>query len=116
MNDISKLGIYLPPPSATPSREPVAKAEDFRLQLPEVFPSMERLPNPEVASPKGLWGLLDVLPPRVLPLESAHGSIKTAADAEETAALTRDQIRWDPRMAIIAQAHSTPESVLTLLT
>lgn len=43
------------------------------------------------------------------------GRIELSSDAAETAAIARDQIRWDPRQAIASQANSVASYVLSLL-
>lgn len=123
---------------------PQPSLEDFKLERPPVFPQINELINGEVKPPQGL-PTSGPTPTDLAPVEEdsltlhrgvGHlhlvndsstidhdtaesvvpgGNIDRSSDAEEVAAITRDQIRWDPRVAVMAQANTSPAEVLAVL-
>ena len=112
--------------------------DEFRLRRPPLFPSFPELVNREVLPPSGLKSL-ETMAADMAPAESDSLSLTRAAtmmessdesvaeklisgsrvenstEAAEVAAITRDQIRWEPRVAVMAQANSSPTDVLAVL-
>ena len=112
--------------------------DDFRLERPPLFPGFPELVNRDVLPPAGL-GSLEADSPDLAPAEIDSlilsratamldvsetttaeemipgGRLNNASEAAEVAAITRDQIRWEPREAVMAQANSSPVDVLAVL-
>lgn len=129
------------PMTATGVQEPLVpkpSLEDFRLSTPAVFPNINELINAEVTPPRGLPGaielqqdmdalakdsfdgtralaIMDAGGPRTAEEVVPGGRIEEPFQAAEVAAVSRDQIRWEPEVAIEAQANSTPANVLAVL-
>lgn len=112
--------------------------DEFRLERPAIFPGLPGLVNLDVLPPAGVSSAIeessDLAPvesdsltlsramTRIDASESKTaedmipgGRLDNAREAAEVAAITRDQIRWEPRAAVIAQANSSPADVLAVL-
>lgn len=125
--EVKKLDPLVSPPSV----------QDFEMRLPTLFPGVGGLSNPSVAPPAGIDSLRDRPPVGVevslnraaMAMEASavrseegtasvtEGTMKIAdsTDAAEAAAVTRDQIRYEPQRALEAQANTTAQNVLSVL-
>jgi len=108
----------------------------FRLQTP--IPISKEVVNPELIPPKGLPAT-PPRPPEPPQIEGDSVTLRrsttgvssrdlvaaedvingdrspTAEEAADVAAITRDQIRWEPQVAIAAQGNTSPANVLSVL-
>jgi hypothetical protein len=130
MNNTLNADVVLPKPEVP--NVPKPSLEDFRIERPPLFPgfseliSREALTSLAVTSPGAPLELDSMTLSRAMsnldPIEAetadepiAGGRLDDAAEAAEVAAITRDQIRWDPKLAIMTQANSSPADVLAVL-
>lgn len=112
------------------------RLKDFEISSPPLFPGFSGLANPATSPPAGIESLRDELPAGVAvnlnraavameasAVRSEEGTasvteetmINESTDAAEAAAITRDQIRYEPRQAMQAQANSNAQNVLAVL-
>jgi hypothetical protein len=117
---------------------PKPSLEEFKFERPPLFPGFSELVSPEVLPPSGISSLVtdpadlapvesdsltlsramtrvDASEPKVADDMIPGGRLDNAREAAEVAAITRDQIRWEPRAAVMAQANSSPADVLAVL-
>lgn len=136
MNNTLTSNVVVPKPNVPNTQKP--SLEDFRLERPPLFPGFPELVNRDVLPPSGLGSLvpnspdlppveadsltlsrattmIDTSEPNVAEEMIPGGRLNDAAEAAEIAAITRDQIRWEPRLAVMAQANSSPADVLAVL-
>jgi hypothetical protein len=130
MNNTLNSDAALPKPEVPNVPKPSLK--DFKIERPPLFPGFSELISREALAPAAVASPAVPLEPDSMtlsramsnldPIEAetadepiAGGRIDDAAEAAEVAAITRDQIRWDPRLAIMAQANSSPADVLAVL-
>lgn len=124
--NVKKLEPLVPPP----------RLQDFEMRNEPLFPGVGGLVNPATQPPAGIGSLRKELSTGVdvnlnraaVAIEASVSGLEdgvtsaTAAprivqstEAAEAAALARDQIRYEPRRAMEAQANSSPQSALSVL-
>jgi hypothetical protein len=124
--DLKKLDPLVSPP----------RLQDFELRPPPLFPGVGSLSNPSMSPPAGIDSLRDdrstgvavrlnraAVAMEASTIRSQEGTtsvtegtmITESTDAAEAAAITRDQIRYEPRRAMEAQANSSAQNVLSVL-
>jgi hypothetical protein len=120
------------------------RLKDFEMRSPPLFPGVGALSDPAVSPPAGIDSLRSSQPSgdRNRPTSGVEVTLNRAAmameanairseegtssvtegttivestDAAEAAAIARDQIRYEPRKALEAQANSTAQNVLSVL-